>query len=108
MKKVLALTFLPLLLVSLGSFALADEVTLKVSGVGKWAIVDSGGQEVGTLAKVDEGAYSILPKNGQYLGIVISNGDLKLTGRHPTVSPSEAQLYLDVLEAIKCLPSSER
>jgi hypothetical protein len=52
---------------------------------------------------VDEGAYSIQPKGGQYLGIVISNGDLKLTGRHPTMSPAQAQLYLDVLDAIKTL-----
>ena len=53
---------------------------------------------------MDEGAYSILPKGGQYLGIVISNGDLKLTGRPtPVISASEARLYLDVLEAIKTL-----
>ena len=82
---------------------MADGVSLKASGDGQWAILDSDGQEIGTLAKVDEGAYSILPKGGQYLGIVISDGELKLTGRHPTMSPSEAQLYLDVLDAIKSL-----
>ena len=61
------------------------------------------GQQIGTLAKVEPGAYSILPQGGQYLGIVRSDGNLQMTGRHPTLSPSQAQLYLDVLEAIKTL-----
>ncbi len=85
------------------SISQADEVTLKDLGTGQWTILGSEGQEIGTLAKVEEGAYSILPKGGQYLGIVIGNGDLKLTGRHPVISPSDAQLYLDVLDAIKTL-----
>ncbi len=103
MKRALPLVFLVLLSIGIGSLAMADGVSLKASGDGQWAILDSDGQEIGTLAKVDEGAYSILPKGGQYLGIVISDGELKLTGRHPTMSPSEAQLYLDVLDAIKSL-----
>jgi hypothetical protein len=85
------------------SISQADEVTLKALDGGQWAILDSEGQEIGTLAKVEEGAYSILPKGGQYLGIVIGNGDLKLSGRHPVISPSDAQLYLDVLDAVKTL-----
>jgi hypothetical protein len=103
MKKALALICLSLFLMGFVSISLADEVTLKALDEGKWAILDAGGQELGTLAKVDEGAYSILPQGGQYLGIVRSNGDLQLTGRHPTMSPAQAQLYLDVLEAIKAL-----
>ncbi|SPF51682.1 conserved exported hypothetical protein [Syntrophobacter sp. SbD1] len=103
MKRTVALIFLPLFLLGLASVSLADEVTLKPSGEGQWAILDSGGQEIGTLAKVEEGAYSILPKGGQYIGIVRSDGNLQMTGRHPTMSPSQAQLYLDVLEAIKTL-----
>ena len=107
MRRSLALASLALLFIGFSSFALADEVALKVSGEGQWVILDSGGQEIGTLAKVEEGAYSILPKGGQYLGIVRRNGDLQLTGRHPTLAPSEAQLYLDVLEAIKSLRPGE-
>ncbi len=103
MKKTAALIFLPLFLLGLASASLADEVTLKPSGEGKWAILDSAGQEIGTLAKVEEGAYSILAKGGQYIGIVRSDGNLQMTGRHPTMSLSQAQLYLDVLEAIKTL-----
>ncbi|MGA2936495.1 MAG: hypothetical protein ABSF52_05270 [Syntrophobacteraceae bacterium] len=103
MKKALALICLSLFLMAFVAISLADEVTLKALGEGKWAILDEGGQELGTLAKVEEGAYSILPKGGQYLGIVRSNGDLQLTGRHPTMSPAQAQLYLDVIEAIKTL-----
>jgi hypothetical protein len=103
MKKALALICLSLLLMGFVSTGLADEVTLKAQEDGKWAILDADGQEVGTLAKVDEGAYSILPKGGQFLGIVRSNGDLQLTGRHPVMSPAQAQLYLDAVEAIKTL-----
>ena len=103
MKKTPALIVLFMLLAGIVSVSQADQVTLKVSSEGNWAILDSGGQEIGTLAKVDEGAYSILPKGGQYLGIVRSNGDLQLTGRHPAITPSQARLYLDVLEAIKTL-----
>jgi len=103
MKKAFSLIALFLLLMGLVSVSTADQVTLKVSGDGKWAILDSGGQEIGTLEKVEEGAYSILPKGGQYLGVVRSNGDLQLTGRHPAITPSQAQLYLDVLEALKTL-----
>lgn len=103
MKKALALMFVALLLTSFASLSGADEITLKASGEGKWVMLDSGGQEIGTLAKVEEGAYSILPKGGQYLGIIKSDGTLQLTGRHPTITPSEARLYLDALEAIKTL-----
>ncbi|MFZ0929026.1 MAG: hypothetical protein WAN11_10520 [Syntrophobacteraceae bacterium] len=103
MKKALALICVCLFLTGFVSVSQADEVTLKALDQGKWTILDSGGQEIGTLAKVDEGAYSILPNGGPYLGIVIGNGDLKLTGRHPVLSPSNAQLYLDVIDAIKTL-----
>jgi hypothetical protein len=111
MKKVFALMFVPLLLVGLASAGLADELTLKESGPGQWTILDSGGQDIGTLGKVgrgnaieaDAGGYSILPKGGQYIGVVRSDGSLQLSGRHPVVSPSDARLYLDVLEAIKTL-----
>ncbi len=103
MKKAPALIVLFLLLMGLVSVSLADGVTLKASGEGKWAILDSGGQEIGTLGKIEEGAYSILPAGGQYLGIVKSDGELQLTGRHPIITPSQARLYLDVVEAVKTL-----
>jgi hypothetical protein len=103
MKKAFSLTVLFLLLMGLVSVSMADEVTLKPSGEGKWAIIDASGQEIGTLEKVEEGAYSILPKGGQYVGIVKSNGDLQMTGRHPVMTPFQAKLYLDVLDAIKTL-----
>lgn len=99
----LALIFLPLVLISLASEGLADGVALKPSSQGEWLIYDSSGQEIGTLALVEKGAYSIRPKDGQYIGIIIANGDLKMTGRHPVLTPDGAQLYLDALEAIKTL-----
>jgi len=109
MQKALALIVL-LFSIGLASNGFADELTLKASGPGKWTIYDSGGQDIGTLGKVgkeepevEAGGYSILPKGGQYLGVITSSGNLQLPGRHVTITPSEAQLYLDVLEAIKTL-----
>jgi hypothetical protein len=110
MKKTLALMFVPLLLVSLASYGIADEVTLKASAPGEWTIYNSQGQDIGTLRKVgaespevEAGGYSILPKGGQYIGVVKSDGNLQLIVRHPVITPSDARLYLDVLEALKTL-----
>jgi len=106
MKKslaILALIFLPLLLIGLASVGLADQLVLKASNPGEWTIYDLSDQEVGTLALVEEGAYSIRVKGGQYIGIIRANGDLQLTGRHPVMSPDQAHLYLDALDAIKAL-----
>jgi hypothetical protein len=110
MQKALALIFLPLLLIGFASYGLADEVTLKPSAEGTWTIYNSGGEDIGTLSKVgqdnpkvEEGGYSLRPKGGDYLGVILSNGNLQLLVRHATVTPSQIQLYLDVLEAIKTL-----
>jgi hypothetical protein len=108
MKKTFALVFVPLFLICLVSACLAGELTLKPSGPGKWTIYDADGQDIGTLgregeegAEVNAGGYSVLPKGGQYLGIIRSDGNLQLSGRHPVITPSDARLYLDVLDAIK-------
>ncbi len=103
MKRTLPLICVCLFLMGFVSICQADGVTLKVLNDGKWAIFDSSGQDLGMLAKMEEGSYSILPKGEQYLGVVKSNGDLQLMGRHVTVSPSEVRFYLDVLDAIKTL-----
>jgi hypothetical protein len=110
MKKALALMFFTLLLMGLASDGLADELILKASGTGQWTIYNSGGQDIGTLRRVgpetpevEAGGYSILPKDGQILGVVKSDGTLQLTVRHATMTPSSARLYLDVLEALKTL-----
>ena len=110
MKKAVFVVLFSVFLIGLVSNCLADGFILKVSGPGKWTMYDSGGREVATLGKVgtegpevNAGGYSILPTGGQYLGIVRSDGNLQLTGRHPVISPSDARLYLDVLEAIKAI-----
>jgi hypothetical protein len=111
MKKSVILALFSALLIGLVSNCPAEEFTLKVIGPGQWTMYDSSGQEVATIGRVgNEGAavnagagYSILPKGGQYVGIVRSDGNLQLTGRHPVITPSDARLYLKVLEAIKSI-----
>lgn len=103
MKKTLALIFVCLFSIGFVSVSLADGLTLNPLEEGKWAILDSSGQNLGTLAKAEEGGYSLQVSGGQYLGVIKSNGDLQLLARHVTVSPSEVQFYLDVLDAIKTL-----
>jgi len=111
MKKTLAaLMFVPLLLLGLASYGIADELTLKASGPREWTIYNSQGQDIGTLRKVGQenpevetGGYSILPKGGQYFGVITSDGSLQLIVRHPVLTPSDARFYLDVLEALKKL-----
>ena len=73
---VLALIILPLLLIGFASVGLADELIVKPSKPGEWILYDTTDQEVATLALVEDGAYSIRPKGGQYLGIIRANGDL--------------------------------
>jgi hypothetical protein len=110
MQRALALIFLLLLLVSFASYGLADELTLRPAAEGTWTICSSDGEDLGTLSKVgkenpevEAGGYSLRPKGGDYLGVIDRNGNLQLLVRHATVTPSEIQLYLDVLEAIKKL-----
>lgn len=110
MQKAFALIFLPLLLITVASYGLADELTLKLSSENTWTIYNSNGEDVGTLSKVgkenpevEAGGYSLRPKGGDYLGVIDRNGNLQLIVRHPTVTPSQIQLYLDVLEAMKKL-----
>ncbi len=111
MKKTLPFIFVTLLLMSLSSNGLADELTLKASDPGHWTIYNSEGQDIGTLEKVGQGdpieseagGYSIRPKGGDYLGVIRSDGSLQLLVRHATIAPSDARFYLDVLEALKTL-----
>jgi len=78
----------------------SEELTLKQAGKGEWKILNSTGQQVGTLAEAEEGAFSV-QINGQFMGFILKGGELKKPQRRPLIPPSEAQFYLDTLEAIK-------
>jgi hypothetical protein len=93
----------PIFFLLLSQQAFADEITLNQVNKGAWKITDSGGQPVGTLKSVEDGAFSVQFTNGEYLGLILKTGDLKKPGRHPLVTEQEAQLYLDILKAIKKL-----
>lgn len=110
MRNVLAGVFFLLLLIGFASYGLADGegVTFKPLEAGKWTIYSADGREIGTIALVgsngpeeEAGGYSILPKGGQYLGVVRRDGSLQLSGRHPVITPADAKLYLDVVGSMK-------
>jgi hypothetical protein len=110
MKKAVVFILFVLLSTCLVSSCLAEGIILQASGPGKWTMYDANGQEVAILGRVgsegtegNAGGFSILPKGGQYLGIVRDDGNLQLSGRHPVMTPSDGKLYLDVLEAIKAI-----
>lgn len=84
-------------------YAVADELTLSQVNKGEWKILDSSGQSIGILKSIEDGGYSVQYTGGEYLGVIASNGELRKTGRHPTFTETDANLYLDVLKAIKRL-----
>lgn len=104
MKKTAILAVLFLLLLSPVLNAAEDEITLKQLKPGEWKMLAPGGQQVGTLRTMEEGAYSVQLSNGQYLGIIMKTGELKKPGRHPSITPDEAKFYLETWEAIQKLP----
>jgi hypothetical protein len=110
MKIALTLMLFALLFMGLASNGLADELNLKASGPGQWTIYNSAGQDIGTLRRVgpetpevETGGYGMSLKDGQLLGVILSDGTLQLTVRHATITPSVARFYLDVLEALKTI-----
>lgn len=97
----------PAILVLLFSFlfiqhAVAEELTIKkAEQQGTWKILNSKGEQVGTLRTAEDGAYSVQLPSGDYMGFILKTGDLKKTQRHPLISPAEARLYLDIWAAIR-------
>ncbi len=103
MKKRALFAILLLLLLTPTLNAAEDGITLKPTKPGEWAMLTKGGQRIGTIRTMEEGAYSVQLPSGDYLGIILKSGELKKPGRHPAITPDEARLYLDTWEAIQKL-----
>ncbi len=104
MKKTVLLVILFVLLLSPILNASEDEVILKPVKPGEWSMQSKDGQRIGTLRTMEEGAYSVQLPNGEYMGIILKSGELKKPGRHPSITPDEAKLYIEIWEAIRKLP----
>lgn len=104
MKKKALFVILFLLLSSPILNAGENEITLKPSKPGEWAMLTKDGQRIGTVRTMEEGAYSVQLPNGEYLGIILRSGELKKPGRHPSITPDEARLFIETWEAIQKLP----
>ncbi len=103
MRKFLFAALVIILLIGTVEPAFADKLSLKLLKPGEWTILNSSGAQVGTLKSLPEGGYSLLTGSGRYLGAILQTGELQSNIRYQRYTPEEAQLYLDVLEAIKSL-----
>ncbi len=103
MRKFLFAALVVILLIETAVPAFADKLSLNPVNPGEWTIWNSGGAQVGTLKSLPDGGYSLLTGSGRYLGAILKTGELQSNIRYQRYTPEEAQLYLDVLEAIKSL-----
>jgi len=104
MKKLMFLVLVLLFLLAPFRQAVGaeDELTLKpVPPAGTWNIMSPKGQQLGILRTVEDGAYSVQLMNGEYMGFILKNGDLKKTTRHPAISTNESRFHLDLWAAIQ-------
>lgn len=76
--------------------------TAKPAGKGEWNIYNDNNELMGSVRKAPDGKMALVSKAGAYIGVLGSSGDLYFTGRHPTMTPDVAELYL---EAVKALPT---
>ena len=103
MRKVILLATITLLLSLSPLSVLAEGVTLKAKGKHEWEMYNRNGDFVGTLQKTEEDNFTFFDEEGNYLGLILKSGKWKPKGVNPRITPEDARLYLDVLEAIKAI-----
>jgi hypothetical protein len=99
MRKLTAFAVLFTLILA-ASVALADEATVESAGKGQWKIYNLNKELMGSVQKAPDGKFMLVGKTGVYIGVLGTNGDLYFTGRHPTMTPDVAELYLEAVKAI--------
>lgn len=68
----------------------------------QWDLLTEDGKPAGSLETTDEGNYVFYDRNGTYEGIILSSLEwIPKTGKYIRVTPQEAQLYLDIVKALR-------
>ncbi len=85
---------------------LADDIVLKPTGENTWAMHNLKGDFVGTLKREEQGTFTYYNKDEKYMGRILKSGVLQpknFQRAKTSITPEEAQLYLDVLKAIETI-----
>jgi hypothetical protein len=101
MKKVIFLVTITILFSLSSLFVLADEIRLKAKEEHEWEMYNQDDDFVGVLQKTEEGNFTFFDKDGNYLGLILKSEKWKPKGVNPKITPEDAKLYLNALEAIK-------
>ena len=86
--------------------AYSGQITPSPKGQDEWAMHDRNSTFVGTLKRTEKGNFKFYDKGGAYVGLIVENGkwiprDARRS--YTSITPEDAQLYLDALKAIKTL-----
>ena len=85
---------------------LADGIAV-VKGHDSWVITYNNAV-IGSLKKSPEDNYMLFDKDGDYVGLVLQSGDLKLPGSFPLITPAISQLHLDAVKALDVIESQQK
>jgi hypothetical protein len=104
MKKVVLLATMMILFCS-GSFpAFSEQLATRPKGQNEWEVLNHNGSVIGSFQKTEKGSYKFYNSGGKYVGLILDSGkwiprDARRS--YTTITPEDAQLYLDVLGAIR-------
>jgi hypothetical protein len=106
MKRVVLLATIFVLLCSTSSPVFSEQVATRPKGQNEWEVLNQNGNVLGTFQRTEKGNYKFYNTGGGYVGLILDSGtwiprDARRS--YTYISPEDAQLYLDVLEAIKTI-----
>jgi hypothetical protein len=106
MKKVVLLATMLVLFCSTSFPVFSEQVATRPRGQNEWEVLNQNGNVLGTFQRTEKGNYKFYNTGGGYVGLILDSGtwiprDARRS--YTYISPEDAQLYLDVLEAIKTI-----
>ncbi len=82
----------------------SQEITPRPIAKDEWGIYDYNNNLIGSFKKTEKSNFKFYDSTGRYIGLILESRDLlprEANTSYTRVSPEEARLYLDTLEAIK-------
>ena len=106
MRKIMLLATMSVLFCFSSLAVLSAQITPRPKGQDEWAMYDQNAVFVGTLKKTEKGNFKFYDKGGGYVGLIVEAGkwiprDARRS--YTSITPEEAQLYLDASKAIETL-----